>query len=96
MQFALSVLNGSYLVYEISSSIVVHTSICSHIHAHKHSPLALNAPIAARYGEGSGQIAYTDVECTGNESSIFNCSNSGLFNNTCSHGKDASVVCAGE
>ena len=34
-----------------------------------------------------------DVTCTGEESSLFNCSFNGWTNNNCGHGEDASVKC---
>ncbi len=51
----------------------------------------------ATYGEGTGSIAFGDVDCEGSEDSLFDCPNMPPINNSnCStHSSDASVVCAG-
>ena len=46
----------------------------------------------AYYGEGSGQVLLDDVNCTGTESTIEDCSYSG-WGSKCSHGEDAGVEC---
>ncbi|XP_066566457.1 deleted in malignant brain tumors 1 protein-like [Amia ocellicauda] len=55
---------------------------------------ALFAPGWAAYGEGSGSIALDDVACTGSETSLLNCGNTGLGQHNCVHFEDASVVCS--
>ena len=50
----------------------------------------------AFYGQGTGAIFLDDVFCTGAESSLWECSHSGIgvvYN--CGHGEDASVICQG-
>ena len=54
---------------------------------------ATAAPHSAEFGEGRGRIWLDDLQCTGNESSLLNCSHYGLGNHDCGHGEDASVVC---
>ncbi|XP_048728805.2 227 kDa spindle- and centromere-associated protein-like isoform X2 [Ostrea edulis] len=48
---------------------------------------------SAHFGQGSGQIWLDDVACSGSETSIFLCPNSGLGTHNCGHGEDASVRC---
>ncbi|XP_030847771.1 deleted in malignant brain tumors 1 protein-like [Strongylocentrotus purpuratus] len=48
---------------------------------------------AAVFGEGTGTIVLDDVSCSGDETSIFDCGNSGLGTNNCGHSDDAGVIC---
>ena len=48
---------------------------------------------ASDFGPGSGLIHFQDVTCQGSESNLFMCSFS--RNTTCSHNRDAGVICAG-
>ena len=47
------------------------------------------------FGEGSGSILLDNVQCTGNEVSIFSCTHNMIGSNDCSHNDDAGVVCLG-
>ena len=48
----------------------------------------------ARFGQGTGPIALSNLRCTGSERSIFDCPSNGLLNvGTCTHAEDASVEC---
>ena len=46
------------------------------------------------YGQGSGQIWLSNLNCTGTESSIINCSHNGWGSTYCNQNSDASVKCA--
>ena len=54
---------------------------------------ALTAPGDAVFGQGTGQIWLTDVQCVGDETSIFECNHGGWGIHNCGHNSDASAVC---
>ncbi|XP_038053531.1 deleted in malignant brain tumors 1 protein-like [Patiria miniata] len=56
--------------------------------------VAVTAVPRAAYGYGVGPIQMDDVECTGQESSIFHCSHLGVGNHNCRHSEDAGVECS--
>ncbi|XP_071953930.1 scavenger receptor cysteine-rich domain-containing protein DMBT1-like isoform X2 [Antedon mediterranea] len=49
----------------------------------------------ARYGQGFGSIHMDEVECIGNETTIFNCQHAGWMSSDCRHHEDAGVRCSG-
>ncbi|MBN3319508.1 DMBT1 protein, partial [Atractosteus spatula] len=55
----------------------------------------LSAPGFAEFGMGIGLIMLDDVQCLGNETSLFNCRATQLGLHNCHHLQDASVVCSG-
>ena len=50
----------------------------------------------AEFGPGTGRIWLDDVDCTGLESSLDLCPNSGWGDNYCRHYQDAGAVCEGK
>ncbi|XP_030012425.1 deleted in malignant brain tumors 1 protein-like isoform X3 [Sphaeramia orbicularis] len=54
---------------------------------------ALSAPGSAHFGQGTGPVWLADVACTGEEETLFKCSNSN-WKYKCAHNEDAGVVCS--
>ncbi|XP_073717227.1 scavenger receptor cysteine-rich domain-containing protein DMBT1 [Misgurnus anguillicaudatus] len=54
-------------------------------------------PVAAKtggfFGQGSGTVWLDNMTCSGNEPSVKNCPSKALGTSTCSHSKDAGVIC---
>uniref|UniRef100_K7F9W0 SRCR domain-containing protein n=1 Tax=Pelodiscus sinensis TaxID=13735 RepID=K7F9W0_PELSI len=55
----------------------------------------INASVSARYGPGSGQIWLGDVNCSGNESSLWVCPFREWGQYNCKDHEDAGVICSG-
>ena len=49
----------------------------------------------AYFGEGVGIIYFDELECTGTEPSLANCTHNGVAVTDCFHNEDASVLCQG-
>ena len=50
----------------------------------------------AYFGEGSGDIWLTNVNCAGTESNLLQCNHPGLGIENCDHREDAGVICSGK
>ena len=48
----------------------------------------------AFYGEGTGEIFVNDVECTGDETFLYECKLTRNFDDVCTHAEDVGVVCS--
>ncbi|XP_076980579.1 scavenger receptor cysteine-rich domain-containing protein DMBT1-like [Tamandua tetradactyla] len=56
---------------------------------------ALLAPAQSYFHGGTGHIALDDVQCTGSEAKVWQCTHNGWFTHNCGHHEDASVICSG-
>uniref|UniRef100_A0A9L0J8L6 SRCR domain-containing protein n=1 Tax=Equus asinus TaxID=9793 RepID=A0A9L0J8L6_EQUAS len=52
---------------------------------------AVSAPGEARFGQGSGPILLDNVQCSGTEASLGQCSHAGWFAHNCGHSEDAGL-----
>lgn len=56
----------------------------------------LTLPSGGVFGTGSGAIWLDNVQCTGEEEGVWQCSHEGWGVHNCNHSEDAGVRCAGE
>ena len=54
---------------------------------------AVTAHQRAHFGQGAGQILLDNLQCTGREASLLECSHNGINQHNCAHHEDASVTC---
>ncbi|XP_041475561.1 deleted in malignant brain tumors 1 protein-like [Lytechinus variegatus] len=54
---------------------------------------ALEAPVSARFGKGSGRVLLKYVNCKGTEDNLADCAHPGIGRYSCSHSRDAGAIC---
>ena len=59
-------------------------------------PTGATAFSLAFFGQGTGAIWLDNVECTGNETRLYDCQNTGIGVHNCSHIEDGGVRCLTE
>ena len=61
------------------------------------SALYIGAVVYAnsRFGQGTGAIILSNVQCSGTELALINCTHSGIGVHSCDHNQDAGVSCLG-
>ncbi|KAM5174137.1 LOW QUALITY PROTEIN: scavenger receptor cysteine-rich domain-containing protein DMBT1-like [Callospermophilus lateralis] len=57
--------------------------------------VAIDATYSAQFGEGSGPIWLSHLQCTGEEDQVWKCPSQGWGQQNCAHILDAGVVCSG-
>lgn len=57
---------------------------------------ALAAPGGAFFGEGTGPVWLSELNCRGNEGQLGICPHRGWKAHICSHEEDAGIVCVGK
>ena len=50
----------------------------------------------AYFGGGTGKVWLTQVNCIGNEASLFDCQHNGWGYTFCDHSEDVGIVCEGK
>uniref|UniRef100_A0A8C6ET03 SRCR domain-containing protein n=1 Tax=Marmota marmota marmota TaxID=9994 RepID=A0A8C6ET03_MARMA len=56
--------------------------------------VAIDAMHHAQFGEGSGPIWLSQLQCTGEEDQVWKCPSHGWGQHNCAHSEDASVICS--
>ena len=52
--------------------------------------------VSGDFGTGNGPILIDGVECSGNETSFFDCPSNEYYTNNCSHDQDVGIKCFGK
>ncbi len=56
----------------------------------------IEAKSAAHFGQGSGPVWISDLQCSDTDSRLRDCKSSGWGRGSCGHEKDAGVICKGK
>lgn len=57
---------------------------------------AISAPGEAHFGQGSGPILLDDMQCSGTEAYLGECSHAGWSTHNCGYREDTGVICLGK
>ncbi|EFB23241.1 hypothetical protein PANDA_022215, partial [Ailuropoda melanoleuca] len=55
---------------------------------------ALSTPVQSYFDGGTGHVMLDDVQCTGNEAKVWQCTHNGWFSHNCGHHEDAGAICS--
>lgn len=64
------------------------------IHSHSTFSVGAIAVTSSEFGLGNGPVLIHDVTCSGYEHNLLDCRNGGIERNSCSHSRDAGIVCS--
>ncbi len=80
----------SYVFDPLKTTLIAFPTrvVCRHLGYHHGTAYGIGF-----FGEGSGAILLDDVECDGDESSLFQCLSNDWGDHNCYHNEDAGVLC---
>jgi hypothetical protein len=79
---------SGYLVFSMTFSVLLLLSFLCYF-----SQVTAKAVSGSLFGRGNGRVWLSDVQCTGSEADISNCSMSWSSGVNCDHTNDAGVIC---
>lgn len=78
---------ATHSIEQVNPSCLV--SCCQSIHILERQTLFFPPLILSSFGEGTGPILLDNLQCNGDEDTIFDCGHSGIGNHDCSNAEDA-------
>ena len=75
------------------SGVLVHSNLFVILHTYSCTGLTVYG--SSQFGQGTGPIFFTDVGCSGSESSLLACSRNVFAVSSCTHSRDVGLKCEG-